>query len=300
MREQDFSPGPITNQSHFQFEMSTPNPLIPQGTFQAQAAKGASNVRLAVATIVAIHVVFFGGLLLQGCKRDTQLANNTLEPTNSEISTNLTLPPLEASSPYYNSASNLPPETGAALASSIAPGATGLTTPAPGPTPESVWQPTNTSSTLGSPTLAEGTHPSGSTREYTVVRGDSFSRIASRNGTTVSALRAANPEVEPTRIKPGDKLNVPQAAPRTLVAPAEETGSVASAGTSNTGANIYEVKPGDTLTRIAQKHKITISQLRAANNLKTSRVNVGQKLKIPAPNPAQASNGTNLQRSPGL
>ena len=52
--------------------MSTPNPLIPQGTFQAQAAKGASNVRLAVATIVAIHVVFFGGLLLQGCKRDPE------------------------------------------------------------------------------------------------------------------------------------------------------------------------------------------------------------------------------------
>src|SRR5688572_12503973 len=273
--------------------MSTPNPLIPQGTFQAQAAKGASNVRLAVATIVAIHVVFFGGLLLQGCKRDTQLAQNT-EVTNAELSTNLTLPPLESSSLYYNSASNLPPETG----TPASPGLTGLTTQAPLPTPDSVWQRTNSSSSLGSSTLTEGTHPSGATRPYTVVRGDSFSRIASRNGTTVAALRAANPEVEPTRIKPGDKLNVPEAAPRTSAA-SEGTGSVAPGGTSTT-ANTYTVKPGDTLTKIASAHKVTISQLRAANNLKTSRVNVGQKLKIPAPNPTQASNGTNLQRSPGL
>ena len=276
--------------------MSTPNPLIPQGTFQAQAAKGASNVRLAVATIVAIHVVFFGGLLLQGCKRDAQLAQNTDAPTNAELSTNLTLPPLESSSLYYDSSSNLPPETGTPLAMPAGPGTIGLTTPAP--TPDSVWQPTNSSSTLGSSTLTEGT--SGATKPYTVVRGDSFSRIASRNGTTVAALRAANPDVEPTRIKPGDKLNVPEAPPRASAAPMEGTGSVVAGSTLTTTANIYTVQPGDTLTRIAQKHKVTISQLRAANNLKTSRVNVGQKLKIPAPNPAQASNGTNLQRSPGL
>ena len=277
--------------------MSTPNPLIPQGTFQAQAAKGASNVRLAVATIVAIHVVFFGGLLLQGCKRDTQLAQNTGAPTNAEPTNLTTLPPLESSSLYYNSSSNLPPDAGTGVATPAGPGTIGLTPQAPAPTPDSVWQPTNASSSLGSSTLTEGTHPSGPTKSYTVVRGDSLSRIASRNGTTVAALRAANPEVDPARIKPGDKLNVPEAAPRTLAAP---SGSAAPSGTSTTGANIYEVKPGDTLTKIASAHKVTISQLRAANNLKTSRVNVGQKLKIPAPNPTQASNGTNLQRSPGL
>ena len=94
--------------------MSTPNPLIPQGTFQAQAARGASNVRLAVATIVAIHVVFFGGLLLQGCKRDTQTTQNT-QTTNAEPSTNLALPTLDSSSLYYSSSSNLPTDAGARL-----------------------------------------------------------------------------------------------------------------------------------------------------------------------------------------
>ena len=73
--------------------MSTPNPLIPQGTFQAQASKGASNVRLAVATIVAIHIVFFGGLLLQGCKRDPQTTTATGETNTAVNTTNLALSP---------------------------------------------------------------------------------------------------------------------------------------------------------------------------------------------------------------
>ena len=69
--------------------MSAPNPLIPQGTFQAQAAKAASNVRLAVATIVAIHVVFFGGLLLQGCRRDPKLAENDAVTNSTTAATSL-------------------------------------------------------------------------------------------------------------------------------------------------------------------------------------------------------------------
>src|SRR5436305_7894608 len=82
--------------------MSNPNPLIPQGTFQAQAGKGASNVRIAVATIVAIHVVFFGGLLLQGCKKDNQSALNMAKETNSAAATNYTLPPINSDSLYSN------------------------------------------------------------------------------------------------------------------------------------------------------------------------------------------------------
>src|SRR5688572_20370135 len=87
--------------------MSTPNPLIPQGTFQAQAAKGASNVRLAVATIVAIHIVFFGGLLLQGCKRDPDSAGNS--DTNSASATNLALPSFDTNQMFYQ-AGGLPPD----------------------------------------------------------------------------------------------------------------------------------------------------------------------------------------------
>src|SRR5678815_1385358 len=97
--------------------MSNPNPLIPQGTFQAQATKGASNVRIAVATIVAIHVVFFGGLLLQGCKRDTKTAGTGAE-TNSAL-TNLSLPPIDTT--YYANTSRLPAESSSPLYTSPPP-----------------------------------------------------------------------------------------------------------------------------------------------------------------------------------
>ncbi len=53
---------------------------------------------------------------------------------------------------------------------------------------------------------------------------------------------------------------------------------------------IYVVKSGDTLTKIAATHGTTVKALRAANTLKTDKIKVGQKLKIPvkavAPAPA--------------
>src|SRR5262245_13118642 len=49
--------------------MNTPNPLVPQGSLP-YPSRGKSTVRIAVLTIVAIHAVFFAGLLMQGCKRE--------------------------------------------------------------------------------------------------------------------------------------------------------------------------------------------------------------------------------------
>src|SRR5262245_9473577 len=49
--------------------MNNPSPLVPQGSLP-QPSRGKSTVRIAIFTIVAIHAVFFAGLLMQGCKRD--------------------------------------------------------------------------------------------------------------------------------------------------------------------------------------------------------------------------------------
>ena len=280
--------------------MSTPNPLIPQGTFQAQAAKGASNVRIAVATIVAIHVVFFGGLLLQGCKRDTQttLADNAA--TNAEPSTNLALPPLDTGSLYYTNSNNLPPDNTSLAGSAAGPDTNGFATQAPAlpgaqqTTPEQMWQPTNLNSPLANNTQAGAAQGTGGMTEYTVLRGDYLGKIARAHHTTVAALMAANPNVEPTRIKPGDKILIPEAAPAPAGALAQGNADTADSGDSG---GTYTVKAGDNLTKIARQHKVTISQLRAANHLRTSRVIVGQKLKIPAP---AATANTDSQRQQGL
>jgi hypothetical protein len=45
-------------------------------------------------------------------------------------------------------------------------------------------------------------------------------------------------------------------------------------------ASVYAVKPGDTLSAIAVKHKTTVDSLKRINQLKTDTIQVGQKLKL--------------------
>ncbi|MGZ4975020.1 MAG: hypothetical protein ACXWDN_19850, partial [Limisphaerales bacterium] len=47
--------------------MNTPSPLVPQGT---KPSKNKSTIRIAFFTILIVHVVFIGGLLIQGCTKD--------------------------------------------------------------------------------------------------------------------------------------------------------------------------------------------------------------------------------------
>jgi LysM repeat protein len=260
--------------------MSTPNPLIPQGTFQAQAAKGASNVRLAVATIVAIHVVFFGGLLLQGCKREPGANAAASQETNTVAVTNpMALPALDSNSLFYPTG-GVPSETGTGVATQVpatdpfAPSTIGGGMPSEPTNAEALWQSSNLAGNSEG-TLTSTAEATGLMKEYTIVRGDTLGAIANRNGTTLSALMEANPGIEPRRIRPGQKLQIPAA----------EKSPTAGTGSSNGGSGsgkTYTVKSGDTLTKIARDHRITVGQLRAANDLRTSLVRVGQKLKIPA------------------
>jgi len=50
---------------------------------------------------------------------------------------------------------------------------------------------------------------------------------------------------------------------------------------SSTGAAVYFVKSGDTLSHIAKTHNTTIAALKSANALANDRITVGEKLKIP-------------------
>jgi LysM repeat protein len=243
--------------------MSTPNPLIPQGSLQGG---GTSNVRIAVATVLAIHVVFFGGLLLQGCKRDTKTDEPTMAETNPPT-TGLSYPPIDSNSLYYPSPSALPQDSTGTVAG--LPSERTNFAPVPEVGIPMATEARNTATPARAP--QSSALESGTIKEYTVVRGDSFSRIAQRQGSTVAAIRRANPGVEPTRIQPGMTLNVPIVGP----------GSSITSPSNGDLSGVYTVKPGDNLTKIARAHGVTISQLRAANDLRTSRVNVGQKLKIP-------------------
>src|SRR5947207_12470273 len=59
--------------------MNTPSPLIPQGTLPG--VRGKSHIRIAVITILAVHVVLLLALLMAGCKKTSdQVAKNDGAP----------------------------------------------------------------------------------------------------------------------------------------------------------------------------------------------------------------------------
>lgn len=133
---------------------------------------------------------------------------------------------------------------------------------------------------------------------YTITEGDTISEIARKIGVPRSELMEANNLREGQQIYIGDQLIVPQPeiveepkqeiaqteptkeapAPAAPEVKKEEKAPVAPEIASN---GTYVVKSGDTLSRIAREHGITISALKTANNLSSDLINLGQSLKIP-------------------
>ena len=239
--------------------MSTPNPLIPQGS-NPNTPRVKSNIKIAIVSILAIHLVLFGGLLLQGCKRDNQKL--AAEPANA-------LPNFDPAAFANQPAAPQPTTATPGQPALPPPGAT----PAP---PNLVATPMPAQPGVAAPAPAEPPPAAaGAPSEYIVKKGDSFEAIAKANGTTTKAIAAANPGVDSRRMKIGQKLVLP---PPTATATA--SASPAPAEAMPPGTEIYSVKSGDTLTRIANHYKTSVKALRAANNLKTDQIRVGQKLKI--------------------
>lgn len=141
------------------------------------------------------------------------------------------------------------------------------------------FEPTNTIVDSAVPTPVAPPEPTpippvASTQEHVVQRGESFSTIAPKYNVTVRAIQAANPTVNPTRLQIGQKLVIPP--------PAATGGNGVAAPAPATGEQIYTVKAGDNLTKIATAHGTTVNAIRRANNLVTDQIKVGDKLKIPA------------------
>src|SRR5687767_8849793 len=144
--------------------MSTPSPLIPQGSLQQ--AKGKSNVRIAVFTILTIHAVLLCGLLIQGCKRNPP-------------------PPIEEPAPTNTiSDTFLPPMTNAP--DLAVPGVIATNVPAPIPAEPVVV----------APPVVE---PVAESRVHVVAKGESLSTIAMKERVSLKALEEANPGVDPLK-----------------------------------------------------------------------------------------------------
>jgi len=104
---------------------------------------------------------------------------------------------------------------------------------------------------------------------YVVQRNDTLWDISRSFGTTVDELCAANGLSRGATIRPGQRLAIPAGGAGT--APSKTT----------TGSTTYKVRRGDTLYDIARKFRVSVSALRRANGLTSSRIYPGDVLRIP-------------------
>jgi membrane-bound lytic murein transglycosylase D len=106
-------------------------------------------------------------------------------------------------------------------------------------------------------------------KRYQIVRGDTFSAIARRFGTTVDAITRLNRTTATAMLRVGDYLVIPLGADPSALS-REETVKVASyVKPANPGAPptkvTYRVRPGDTLWYVAQRHGVTVDELKRWN-----------------------------------
>lgn len=154
--------------------------------------------------------------------------------------------------------------------------------------------------------------------EYSVLKGDSLSKIAKKCGTTIKALREAN-TLQGDKLKIGQKLIIPDAsavsaepaASMTIPAPVESAATPAASMTipvpvesaatpaasaapvvepapaaapmSIAGSGItHIVQPSEDINSIAKLYAVTVDEVVELNQLGANRtVKVGQRLKIP-------------------
>lgn len=133
---------------------------------------------------------------------------------------------------------------------------------------------------------------------YTVKPGDTLGAIAAKHNVALSDVFTWNNLSMRSIIYPGQKIKVGggDSTPAPAAAPAPAPAAPALAATSAPATGSYTIRAGDTLSAIASRHGVKLSDLLSANKLgMTSIIYPGSKLAIPGgsgqsdPQPAAAA-----------
>lgn len=108
-------------------------------------------------------------------------------------------------------------------------------------------------------------------QQYKVRSGDSLSVIASRHNVPLVLLKEVN-ALKNNNLRIGQVLNIPkgQSAVASTNTPAPTTAA----------RTVYTVRPGDTLSHIAARQKVTVKDIKRWNKLSSNRLKVGQNLSL--------------------
>ena len=121
-------------------------------------------------------------------------------------------------------------------------------------------------------------------QSYKPTRGEKIDSVARRFSISVARLKEINSITKRNKLSAGQTLLVPLSRNEAAIPvfdeaqqaiEPEETGPF-----SVSSRLIYTVKKGDTLTSVAKRHKVSATQIKALNNLRSNRLSNGQKLVI--------------------
>ncbi|WP_211062360.1 C40 family peptidase [Heyndrickxia faecalis] len=166
--------------------------------------------------------------------------------------------------------------------------------------------------------------PSQTPKKYKIVSGDTLSGIAKKYGVKVSQLKEWN-NLSSDLIYAGDTLKI-NSSSATVSSTANSTANSTSNSTANSNSNstannstansstanntaksaatqkstapngTYQIVKGDTLSGVAQKFGVTVSQLKEWNHLSSDWIVAGSALKVDGPSSAaSSSNGSSTQ-----
>lgn len=154
-----------------------------------------------------------------------------------------------------------------------------------------------TEETLPPPSPPVVETPKEETVVYTVQKGDTLSGIAARFGLKQSDILALNKKIaNKNKVFAGQKLTLPACD---LNAPAlkpqlrkADPAPALKKPTPSDKDVAYTVVGGDTLSGIAYAHGVKVAAIKSANGLSSDKLQVGQKLTIPAPSKKPAEKPT--------
>ncbi len=124
---------------------------------------------------------------------------------------------------------------------------------------------------------------------YVVKSGDTISQIAEKFGVKTKDLKNSN-KLKNDKLEIGQTLYIPyhnnstnkivDSKDEIVGPPIDEKKITSSENIQQKTPDIYTVKNGDTLGHIAEKHNVSLANLRKANGLKNDKLKIGQVLTI--------------------
>ncbi|MGE7714365.1 LysM peptidoglycan-binding domain-containing protein [Priestia megaterium] len=149
------------------------------------------------------------------------------------------------------------------------------------------------SSSSSTPTTTSSNHT------YTVKSGDTLYRIAKNNGTSVQQLKEWNNlSSHLIYVNQVLKISGTGTVSSSPSAPVQEKTNETQASPAPSNSKSYKVQPGDTMWSIAQRHGISISQLKQWNNLSSNTIYINQVLQVGGQATAQAKPSTPATTAP--